>query len=271
MEEKLSLQWADFQNNISTSFRELRSGNDFADVTLACEDRDFEVHKLILSTSSPFFKALLKRANKQPHPMIYMRGVAAKDLEALVDFIYLGEVSILQANLERFLAIAEELQLKGLSGLSAEEVFAAQQPIKFVLNSTHDQHLSIDGKPKIRNSQKFNRDPDIKSKMRQTDSLKIQPKLCQADSFKIKANRVPTSNDKVKPIISEETARLVETLYKNQNGVYSCLKCAYTSMQKGHMKGHVEKHIKGLKYPCNYCGKNASSSQSLSGHLRKYH
>ena len=104
--------------------------------------------------------------------------------------------------------------------------------------------------------------------MCQSDSFKIKPKT---DSFKIKANRVPTSNDKVKPIISEETARMVETLYNNQNGVYSCLKCAYTSMQKSHLKGHVEKHIKGLKYPCNYCGKNASSSQSLRGHLRKYH
>ena len=271
MEEKLSLQWNDFQNNISTSFGELRTGNDFADVTLACEDGDFEVHKLILSASSPFFKALLKRANKQPHPMIYMRGIPAKDLEALVDFIYLGEAHILQANLESFLAIAKELQLKGLSGLSAEQVFAAQQPIKFDLNSTLDQHWSIDGKPKMLNTQNVNGDPDIKSKKRQTDSFKVKPKLCQADSFKIKASIGPTSNEKVKPIISEETARLVETLYKNQNGVLSCLKCAYTSIQRSHLKGHVEKHIKGLKYPCNYCGKNASSSQSLRGHLRKYH
>ena len=268
MEEKLSLQWADFQNNISTSFGELRTSNDFADVTLACEDRDFEVHKLILSASSPFFKALLKRANKQLHPMIYMRGITAKDLEALVNFIYLGEAHILQANLESFLAIAEELQLKGLSGLSAEQVCAAQQPIKFDLNSTFDQHLSINRKPKMQNTQKINNDPDIESRMCRSDSFKIKPKT---DSFKIESNRAPTNNDKVKPIIAKETARLVETLYKNQNGVYSCLKCAYTSMQKGHMKGHVEKHIKGLKYPCNYCGKNASSSQSLRGHLRKYH
>ena len=272
MEEKLSVQWADFQNNISASFGELRTGNDFADVTLACEDRDFEVHKLILSASSPFFKALLKRANKQPHPMIYMRGMQAKDLEALVDFIYLGEAKILQANLESFLAIAEELQLKGLSGLNAEEVFATQEPIKFDLNTTLDQHLSIDRKPKVFNTQNLNKAPDIKPKMCPADSsFKIKSKLFKADNFKTKPNKPLTANEKVKPIIAEETARLVETLYKNENGVYICLKCDYNSLQKGHLKEHVEKHIEGLKYSCNFCGKTSRSSQSLRGHLRKYH
>ena len=71
MEQKLSdVQWHDFENNISDSFGEVRNDKDLADVTLACEDRDFEVHKLILSASSPFFKALLKRTAKQPRPMI---------------------------------------------------------------------------------------------------------------------------------------------------------------------------------------------------------
>ena len=252
MEEKLSVQWADFQNNISTSFGELRRGNDFADVTLACEDRDFEVHKLILSASSPFFKALLQRGNKQAHPMIYMRGIQAKDLEALVDFIYLGEVSILQENLESFLAVAEELQLKGLAGLNAEEAFPGhQQPIRFDLNKTLDQHLSIDRKPKMLNDSNSKKDPDIKSKLCPTDSsFKIKSELGQAENFKIKPNRPPTTKEKVKPIIAEETARLVETLYTNLNGVYACLKCNYNSLQKGHLKEHVEKHIEGLTYQC---------------------
>ena len=271
MEEKLSVQWADFQNNISTCFGELRRGNDFADVTLACEDRDFEVHKLILSASSPFFKALLQRGNKQAHPMIYMRGVQAKDLEALVDFIYLGEAKIQQENLESFLAVAEELQLKGLAGLNAEEAFAVpQQPVRFDLNKTLDQHLAIDRKPKMLNGPNSSKDPDIKPKLYPTDS-KIKSKLGQAENFKIKPDRTATTKDKVKPIIAEETARLVETLYTNLNGVYACLKCNYNSLQKGHLKEHVEKHIEGLRYPCNFCGKTSSSSQSLRGHLRKYH
>ena len=43
-----------------------------------------------------------------------MRGVKSIDLLAIIDFLYLGEANVFQKNLDSFLAIAEELQLKGL-------------------------------------------------------------------------------------------------------------------------------------------------------------
>ena len=52
MFEKLRLQWNDFQDNIRTTFGNLREDNDFADVTLTCEDgHQLEVHKVILDGS----------------------------------------------------------------------------------------------------------------------------------------------------------------------------------------------------------------------------
>ena len=112
--EKLCLRWNDFQQNVITSFQELHQGSDFSDVTLVCEeDQQFEAHRIILATCSPFFSRVLKR-NKNSHPMIYMRGLKAKELEAIFDFIYHGEANIYQEDLEAFLILAEELQLKGL-------------------------------------------------------------------------------------------------------------------------------------------------------------
>ena len=43
-----------------------------------------------------------------------MRGMKSDDLLAIVDFLYRGEANVFQQNLDSFLAIAEELQLKGL-------------------------------------------------------------------------------------------------------------------------------------------------------------
>ena len=122
MSEKLCLQWNDFQGFIKSAFGNLREGNEFADVTLACEDgQQVEAHKVILAASSPFFQKLLGR-NKHPHPLIYMRGVKSGDLLAIVDFLYRGEANVFQVNLDSFLAIAEELQLNGLMGKTDEEV-----------------------------------------------------------------------------------------------------------------------------------------------------
>ena len=119
--EKLCLKWNDFQRNLQTSFRELRVDTDFTDVTLACEDQSFKAHKVILSASSPFFKKLLK-VHPHPQPLIYMRGMKSADLLAIVDFLYCGEANVLQENLDSFLAIAEELQLKGFSGQGSGNV-----------------------------------------------------------------------------------------------------------------------------------------------------
>ena len=40
----------------------------------------------------------------------------------IVDFLYQGEANVFQENLESFLAIAEELQLKGLMGKTDDKV-----------------------------------------------------------------------------------------------------------------------------------------------------
>ena len=113
--DKLCLNWKNFQENISSAFRELRSDNDFSDVTLACED-GFQVkaHKVILASSSPFFMNVLKM-NKNPHPLIYMRGMKSEDLVAIVDFLYYGEAEIEEERLDTFLALAEELKVTGLT------------------------------------------------------------------------------------------------------------------------------------------------------------
>merc|ERR1712150_428199 len=119
--EKLCLKWNDFQANVSSAFGTLREDREFADVSLACEDgQQVEAHKVILASSSPFFLNLLRR-NKHPHPLIYMKGLKSEDLVAMIDFLYFGEANVYQENLDSFLAVAEELQLKGLMGSGAEK------------------------------------------------------------------------------------------------------------------------------------------------------
>ena len=114
MSEKLCLNWNDFQDNVKSAFGNLRDDQDFADVTLACEGgQKIEAHKVILAASSPVLQNLLN-LNKHPHPLIYMRGMKSEDLSAIIDFLYYGSANVYQENLESFLSIAEEFQLKGL-------------------------------------------------------------------------------------------------------------------------------------------------------------
>ena len=96
-EESLLLKWDKFDENVKQSFTEFQDKGYFFDVTLACEDKEVKAHKLILSACSPFFKRLLlqKHVASNLHPVIYLRGVKADQLDAVLAFIYQGEVSII--------------------------------------------------------------------------------------------------------------------------------------------------------------------------------
>merc|ERR1711902_381253 len=112
--EKFCLRWNDFETNISVAFRELREDKDFFDVTLACDDQQMQAHKVILSACSPFFRSVLKK-NAHAHPLLFLKGVKYVDLVAVLNFMYHGEVNVAQEELNSFLAVAEELKVKGLT------------------------------------------------------------------------------------------------------------------------------------------------------------
>ena len=119
--EKLCLQWNEFQNIVTSAFEDLKSDGELTDVTLACEDgKQIEAHKVVLAATSPFFLDLLKK-NKHQHPLIYMKGVKSENLVAMVEFFYRGEANVSQENLDGFLALADEMRLKGLTKLDESQ------------------------------------------------------------------------------------------------------------------------------------------------------
>eukprot|EP00096_Caligus_rogercresseyi_P007694 TRINITY_DN256_c0_g1_i3.p1 TRINITY_DN256_c0_g1~~TRINITY_DN256_c0_g1_i3.p1 ORF type:complete len:421 (-),score=171.85 TRINITY_DN256_c0_g1_i3:267-1529(-) len=112
--ERLCLRWNDFESNIKHGFSELRQEEDFFDVTLACGSQQIKAHKVILSACSPFFRSIIKSI-PHAHPLLYLRGIQFAHLESLLCFMYNGEVNVTQEDLNNFLAVAEELKIKGLT------------------------------------------------------------------------------------------------------------------------------------------------------------
>ena len=112
-----NFRWNDFESNISTSFRELRDDSEFFDVTLCCDNGTDIVpaHKVILAACSPLFRKILSRQKNQQNPFLYLKGIHLKEMKAVLNFMYHGEVNVAQDSLNNFLAVAEELAVKGLT------------------------------------------------------------------------------------------------------------------------------------------------------------
>ena len=137
--EKFCLRWNDFESNISGAFQEIRAEKDFFDVTLACEDDQVEAHKVILSACSPFFKGVLRR-NPHQHPLLYLKGIKHSEMMAVINFMYCGEVSVAQEDLNNFLSVAEELKIKGLT--------QGQQKTNDIENQQQQHPLKKESKPR---------------------------------------------------------------------------------------------------------------------------
>ena len=115
--DKFCLRWNSYETNISSSFQKLREDSEFFDVTLCCDNGIdiVQAHKVILAACSPFFRKILSHQKSQQNPLLYLKGICLEDLQAVLEFMYHGEVNLAQGSLNNFLEVAEELAIKGLS------------------------------------------------------------------------------------------------------------------------------------------------------------
>ncbi|KAF2368648.1 BTB/POZ domain [Trinorchestia longiramus] len=114
MEELLSLKWNNHRSTFIHVLGILRDKQLYTDATLACEGKFYSVHKLVLSTCSDYFSAMLDRTNCK-NPVIVLKDIKCEDLEALLDYMYLGEVNVRQSDLATLIKAAECLRVKGLA------------------------------------------------------------------------------------------------------------------------------------------------------------
>ena len=259
--EKLCLQWNDFQNIVSSAFGDLRDDHDLIDVTLACEDgMQVEAHKVVLASASPFFLEVLKR-NKHPHPLIYMKGIRSDNLMAMVEFFYKGEANVLQENLDTFLALAEELKLKGLSGEDVGE------------KETHFSSATPNPKQSMKPTQKFSNASSKEYLIAKTEPSDFDVRTAQnnlslpaSSAFSVDLKDL---EEKVMSMVEKSEKRI--TVGKRIVSAFTCRICGKEGMDTD-IKRHIESaHMEGLSIPCNFCEKTCRSRKGLINHIARYH
>ena len=266
MSEKLCLKWNDFQDNINTAFGSLRNEHDFSDVTLACEDGEqMEAHQVILAASSPFFRNLLRK-NKHPHPLVYMRGIKSEDLVAILDFLYFGEANVYQENIDAFLAIAEELNLKGLTGNKENHEPADENIHKLKPGRTTST-------PKVSNlkTERLKRNYEKEIPPLDMDVKPTETAIAvQNQTITVNITNVQELDEKVKSLRVESQ----NSLPVGPNGstkAHICTICGKEGRGKNIMDHIESNHLEGVSIPCDLCGKTFRSRNSLSKHKRHLH
>ena len=237
MEEKFSLKWNDFESNISNSFSQLRQETELFDVTLVSSDQQqVSAHRLVLSTCSDFFKTIFHK-NTHSHPLLYLDGVDSTEINLMLDYIYKGEVQIFQDCLERFMSIAEKFKLDGL--------LIANSKIK---KMQFDDHLDM------RRENQFVSNESFQNKY---------------DTFEEAS--IPESTIVKEANNTEIESKFEELVVREQDKMYRCTVCNKIMKKRTDMKRHLEIHLTGILFDCQFCEKTLKSSNSLRVHIYNNH
>jgi len=294
--EKFCLRWNDFEKNISTSFSELRDDKDFFDVTLACDDNQIQAHKVILSACSSFFRSVLKK-NPHQHPLLYLKGVRYEDIISVLNFMYHGEVNVAQEDLNSFLSVAEDLQVKGLTqnnqkdqqthlkATTERKHISESYPIppanrqekqQRVRNSYEDisrtkEAIEIqsgipDPLPQIKTEASV---PVVESEADDPNQMVLSCDYQDDNSGYEEYEEQPVQYDAVAVGVNQGMVRASSTGWTNAPKPFPCLYCSKSFSNQNSLQKHTKSHT-GQTY-CDICDKNFSNVPNLRAHINTVH
>ena len=140
----LCLKWAHYETTMLETFRQMLLEKEMLDVTIACEGKSLDAHKLVLSGCSDFFKELFKN-NPCKHPIVILKDVEFADLTSLIDFMYNGSVTVSNEQLPSLLKTAETLSIKELAKMTTRPSYEAAKNLMRSRNKRKRQRKSRSG------------------------------------------------------------------------------------------------------------------------------
>ena len=201
--------------------------------------------------------------SSHPHPMIYMRGVKSEDLEAIIDFIYLGKANIFHENIQPFLAIAEDLGLKGFWDPTAAEETATGDNIesKKEMKSFTGQSRNVNfssGLQELEKESESNIEQDFPKKERDGEEKDLHGLMGLLD-------------EKVKGMM-KKGENMIQTGQRGQTRRAFVCKICGKEGQFVTVRDHIESnHLEGTVIPCSKCEKISNSRHTFRRHQKAVH
>ena len=119
---------------------------------------------------------LLSR-NPHQHPLLFMKGIRYSDIKSVLDFMYHGEVNVAQEELNSFLAVAEDLKVKGLTQNQPVDKDIPKQKVG-TTTKTHKEELD-----KVQQPPLIHHHPHVEDdQVQQVQPIKTEPRESQADN-----------------------------------------------------------------------------------------
>ncbi|GAB0090049.1 Protein jim lovell [Sergentomyia squamirostris] len=121
-EELYSLRWNNHHSHMVHAFNALLQTKTLVDVTLVCAETSIRAHKVVLSACSPFFQRVFADTPCK-HPVIVLKDFNGWIVQAIIDFMYRGEIRVSKTHVQTLIQAGESLQIRGLADFSMTDSF----------------------------------------------------------------------------------------------------------------------------------------------------
>ncbi|XP_045765637.1 modifier of mdg4-like [Maniola jurtina] len=281
---QFSLRWNNYVTHVTEAFNALRFENDLVDVTLCCDGGKIRAHKMLLSACSSYFRQIFKE-NPCQHPVIIFRNFKFEDLNAIINFMYHGEVNIFQEQLESFLITAELLEVKGLTDNVEEESSSNQLRISdnnsldlsSKSNRTNDLPVPVIVEEPVNlttlpwsRGDNIPQDISAASQDSETEVQEPQPETSKIDIGTIKKQTASTSEDMQIDTQSTSAEDLTDkTNSESDLAKFRCQLCPKGFKHPTSLTLHKDSHAG--KTQCPVCHRSFSRSYDMRSHLQRIH
>lgn len=99
-------------NHLLEGLNKHRKENTFTDVVIKVEEQQFPVHRCVLSSFSPYFRAMFTaEMSEAKQEVVELQGVEPEMIRLLIEFAYTGSITITKLNVQSLLSAANLLEV----------------------------------------------------------------------------------------------------------------------------------------------------------------
>ena len=255
-EERYNLTWNNFSDHLRSMLLDMMEMNYLTDVTIVCDDQKIiKAHKFILSACSPVFKTIIDNVSHET-AVIYLRGIKFEEMEALLEFMYKGQVTLDQNKINEFITVAKNLQMRELDHLQTG------------FTVTED---NIDDE-----NEKVNAGQIIQEVKQEQTTKPFKYDHCNFESKSLAmVNQVRRYGCTLCEKEFTRQSGLRDHVNLIHNGIknHQCNICSYKTAKKGNLKVHVlSVHCEGEnRFKCSACDYSTMIHSNLKVHTNKHH
>ena len=253
MHQKSILKWHTFSDHLKNMLHDMMKSNDLTDVTLICDDKkQFKAHKIVLKACSSVFKSIIE--NLPPNnSAIYLRGVNHQEIEAVLDFMYLGVATTSQERLDEFLKVSISLGVKEIITNGSFDVRNTQENDD-AQDKNQVSRVKTESKRNTKNATDYSASYNLEPNKRANSSDASKFSCYQCDYKDTKQENV--------------TSHL---LYAHRAVQFPCNLCQEKFSTQGRLIRHIQSVHDGVKFVCNQCSFQTYKSSILKTHVEKVH